>query len=248
MPPSDNLAVIDASPANLLLKARVAVLDDDADFCKLVRASLRGDFSVTLIENHHQLIALIDSRSVDVILLDIGLPEQDGISIAKQIRATSDIPLIFLSGYSSEDMVAKGLNIGGDDYVTKPFQKKVLLARIRNALRRKEEKTTLPASNIQLGNVVFYFRERTLTGVDSRTIALTETEALILLVLAQAESQVVSRGELFRRIHGREWDRMSRKLDVHASHLRRKLGEICGSTNPLISIRGIGYCLNLSPA
>jgi len=226
--------------------SRVAVLDDDADLRKLLRFLLEKEYDVVMAGNGTQLRKMVDEGAVDVIVLDIGLPDEDGIAIAQEIRATSGIPLIFLSGYSSEEMIIKGLNIGGDDYVTKPFQPEVLLARVRNALRRGgEREEAQPLLTIQLGEVAFDVRDQRLTHVDGRSVKLTEMEALILLALVQAENQMLSREELFRRIYGRDWDLLNRGLEVHLSHLRRKLTEVSGVENTIAGLRGVGYRLNL---
>ena len=227
---------------------RVAVLDDDADLCKLLRFLLEKEYEVIMAGGGAQLRRMVDEGAVDVIVLDIGLPDEDGISIAQKIRTTSSIPLVFLSSYSSEEMIVKGLNIGGDDYVTKPFQPEVLLARVRNALRRAEQQPAQPLLNMQLGEVTFEVRDQRLTHADGRNVKLTEMEALILSTLAHAEGQTLSREDLFRRIYGRDWDLLNRGLEVHLSHLRRKLTEVSGIENTIVGLRGVGYRLNLQLA
>ncbi|MFZ4479999.1 MAG: response regulator transcription factor [Rhodoferax sp.] len=231
------------------IQPRIAILDDDADMSRLLRFLLQKEYEVVTPGDGMQLCHLVDEGAVDVIVLDIGLPDEDGISIAQRIRTTSSIPIIFLSGYSSEEMIIKGLNIGADDYVTKPFQTEVLLARVRSALRRgKEHAPALPQLNIQLGDVLFEVRDQRLVKADGQLVKLTEMEALILSTLAQADNQMISREEMFRRIYGREWDLLNRGLEVHLSHLRRKLTEVSGVGNPIIGLRGVGYRLNLDHA
>ncbi len=228
------------------IQPRVAVLDDDAELSRLLRFLLEKEYEVVMPGNGAQLCTLVDEGKVDVIVLDIGLPDEDGIAIAKRIRTTSSIPIVFLSGYASDEMIVKGLNIGGDDYVTKPFQSEVLLARVRSALRRvKEHAPAQPVLNIQLGVVTFEVRDQRLVKADGQLVKLTEMEALILSTLAQADNQTLSREEMFRRIYGREWDLLNRGLEVHLSHLRRKLVEVSGVENPIIGLRGVGYRLNL---
>ena len=227
-------------------KPRIAVFDDDADFSRLVKVTLQSDFLVLFPKDQEELFDLVSSGGVAVVLLDIGLPGDDGISIAQRLRYLSEVPIVFLTGYSSEDMIVKGLNIGAADYVTKPFQSDVLRARIRNVLRHRAERPASGRTTISFANkCTFDLPTRVLQGAAGRRVALTETEALILLVLAEAENQVVSRDDLFRQLHGREWDQMSREIDVHVSRLRGKLGDVCGIDNPLSSVRGVGYCLTL---
>ena len=225
---------------------RVAILEDDADVCKLLRFILHKEYEVILAGNGKRLCQLVDEAAVDVIVLDIGLPDEDGISIAQKIRITSNIPLVFLSGYQSEEMIVKGLNVGGDDYVTKPFQPEVLLARVRNALRRAAGKPAVsPLRVLQLEDVKFEIIEQRLTNSNGHIVHLTEMEAMILCTLAQAENQTLSREELFRRVYGRDWDSLNRGLEVHLSHLRRKLSEVSGIEHPIVGLRGVGYRLLL---
>jgi len=226
-------------------KPRIAVFDDEADFTKLVKECLKRDFQVVIPDSQRELSRLVSTGEVDAVLLDIGLPDDSGISIAQGLRYLSDVPIVFLTGFSSEDLIVKGLNIGADDYVTKPFQPEVLLARIRNVLRRRAERMAAGRRVISFGSVSFEVRQRFLQSASGERVALTEKEALILLILAEAGNAVVSRNDLFRQIHGRNWDQMSREIDVHVSHLRAKLVDVCGIDNPLSSIRGVGYCLNL---
>jgi DNA-binding response OmpR family regulator len=178
-------------------------------------------------------------------LLDIGLAQEDGILIAQKIRATSSIPIVFLSGYSSEEMIIRGLNVGADDYVTKPFQSGILLARVRSALRRGELHPLQAVHNLQLGDVTFEVSEQRLSNARGLSIKLTEMEALILALLANADAQTLSREEMFRRVYGRDWDTLNRGIEVHISHLRRKLAEVSAVQSTIVGLRGVGYHLNL---
>lgn len=224
-------------------------MDDDAALVRLLRFLLEKEYQFLMPNNGTQLCRLVDENAVDAILLDIGLPEEDGISIAKRIRETSMVPIIFLSGNTSDEMIVKGLNIGGDDYVTKPFQSDVLLARVRSALRHSADHVSAqPLLNIKLGDVIFEVRDQRLVTLNGQLVKLTEMEALILSTLARADNQMLSREEMFRRIYGREWDLLNRGLEVHLSHLRRKLTIVSGVENPIVGVRGIGYRLNLEQA
>ncbi len=231
-------------------QARIAVIDDDADLRKLLRFLLSREYEVVMPEDGAQLQLLVEQGAVDLILLDIGLPHEDGIVIAQKIRATSTIPLIFLSGYSSEEMILRGLNIGADDYVTKPFQSEILLARVRSALRRGELHPLQAVRNLQLGDVTFEVSEQRLSNARGLSIKLTEMEALILALLANAEAHTISREEMFRRVYGRDWDTLNRGIEVHISHLRRKLAGVSEEQSTIVGLRGVGYHLNLqgSPA
>ena len=227
-------------------KKRVAILEDSADLCKLLRFILEKEFEVVFANNGAQLCQMVDEAELDLIVLDIGLPDEDGISIAQQIRQRSSLPLIFLSGNLSEEMIVKGLNVGGDDYVTKPFQAEVLRARMRNALRHGASKPQEPRiCTIQLANVQFEAQKKRLINSQGGVVHLTEMEVMILCALVNAENQTLAREELFRRIYGRDWDLLSRTLEVHISHLRKKLTEASGEESAIIGLRGLGFRLNL---
>lgn len=225
--------------------SRVAVLDDDEDMCKLLRFILQREYEVVIADGGATLLRMVRDGSADVVVLDIGLPDEDGISLARKIRAISIVPIVFLSGHSSAEMIVRGLSVGGDDYITKPFQTEVLLARVRNALRRGVQIPEPMAQDIQLGEVVFSVSDQRLTNAREASVHLTETEALILSALAHAEAHTLSRDEMYRRIYGRNWDFLDRGLEVHLSHLRKKLTEISGNETPISGLRGLGYRLNL---
>ena len=228
------------------LQPRVAILDDDVNLTKLLRLLLQRDYRVVVPVGGDQLCQWVHDGAVDGIVLDIGLPDENGISIAQRIRATSSIPIVFLSGDDSDETIVRGLNIGADDYVTKPFKAQVLLARVRGALRRGMEHTaSTPVSTMQLGHVLFEVLDQRLVRSDGHAVRLTEMETLILSTLALAGQQTLSREEMFRRIYGREWDALNRGLEVHLSHLRKKLTEASGVENPIVGLRGVGYRLNL---
>lgn len=228
------------------LQPRVAVLDDDVNLTKLLRLLLQRDYRVMVPVDGNQLCQWVQDGVLDGIVLDIGLPDESGISIAQRIRVTSSIPIVFLSGDDSDETIVRGLNIGADDYVTKPFKAQVLLARVRSALRRgMEHDAPAPLSTMQLGQVLFEVLDQRLVRADGHAVRLTEMETLILSTLALAGRQTLSREEMFRRVYGREWDALNRGLEVHLSHLRKKLTEVSGVDNPIVGLRGVGYRLNL---
>ncbi len=221
------------------------VLEDDPACCKLLHHGLRGEFETVFVNTGAELLAKLDCGTVDLVLLDIRLPREDGFSIARQIRRSSPVPIVFISGLDAEEAVVKGLDIGGDDYVTKPFSPSVLAARIRNILRREHKPPGSSAAIISHGDYSLEPARKLMTHVDGRTALLTEMEVEVLGMLMHSIGLPVSRDELFRRIHGREWDRMSREIDVHVSNLRRKLHAAFGIQDAVQHVRGVGYRLSL---
>lgn len=229
-------------------KPRLAVLEDNADQRKLLSLILEAEYDVVMAGDGAELRRLVGSGMVDIVLIDIGLPGENGISIARQIRSESSIPLIFVSGYSSEEIITEGLTVGADDYVTKPFHNAVLLARIRNVLGRGKHRHGAPR-RVQFGDVSFVVGERCLIGADGRCVKLTEMESMILDALVQSEKRTLSRdkihGEILGNVQDKDWDSPSRSVEVHISNLRRKLIAIGSIDNPIASLRGVGYRLNL---
>lgn len=243
-PDMNSAAKLPSGPLAPQSRPRVAILEDDPQFRRLLQICLRSSFSVIIAADGTALERLVVRGAIDVILLDIGLPGPSGLEIARTIRAASQIPILFLTGNDADDMVVTGLNLGADDYLTKPVRCEVLQARIRNALRRHAA-APAPATEgpLRIGDLQFDFTSQSVTSDGEGQVSLTEMEALILAVLAAAGPAGLSRSEMHRRIHGREWDNVSREIDVHVCHLRRKLARLCGDTNPLRSIRGVGYRL-----
>ncbi len=234
-------------------KPRVAVLEDDAAMRTLLARVLDAEFTVIFFESGKTLKKAIRLDELDVVLLDIVLPGEDGISIAMGIRARSRIPLVLLSGLTSAATVAAGLNIGADDYVTKPFQAEVLRARLRNALRRSTSASvsgpvaagaSREPRHIRFDGCTVDIWERTIGGKSDRVAALTERELLLLLALCQSSPDPISHESLSRLTSGQEWDPDKRAVAVHISHLRSKLAAVGCRKGMLASKRGVGYSLH----
>lgn len=186
--------------------------------------------------------ALKEGTTPDIILLDIMLPDEDGISILKKMKLKNDwknIPVIFLTAKSSEVDKIKGLNLGADDYVTKPFSIMELIARI-NAVLRRNSKEDLS------GNKVFKYEsieidvKKHIAKVGGEVINLTRKEFELLFMLIENESMVLTREVILEKIWGYDFEGESRTIDMHVTTLRKKLGE-CGKY--IKTVRGIGYKL-----
>ena len=237
-------------------KARVAALEDDPTIRNLLKRLLEPEFSMSFPASGTLLSDAIQNGEVDLVLLDILLPGEDGISIARSIRARSDIPVILLSGLSSSETIATGLNVGADDYITKPFQANVLRARIRSALRRaRVSALTLTSTSASdhpnqtqftvIGNARIDLWSRVASNAAGDSATLTEKELQILMALARHPGTVVDRDTLSLLVSGQEWSPINRSLDVHISHLRKKLCGLSGIPKLITSSRGIGYALRV---
>jgi len=173
-------------------------------------------------------------RGVDIVVLDLGLPDGEGLDVLRDIRSTSDIPVIIATARGDETDRVIGLELGADDYVVKPFSVRELAARIRAIARRRRNEPELQASNL----VVDRNTRRVLLG--DRAIDLTAKEFDLLAVLAEEPGKVVTRQELFTRVWDPVWVGTGKTLDVHIGSLRKKLDD----PDLIQTVRGVGYRLN----
>ncbi len=174
----------------------------------------------------------------DLVLLDLRLPDGDGLDFARELRATSKTPILIITARDEEVDVIVGLEIGADDYLVKPFGVRQLLARMRAVLRRVETEEKPPQEVIAVGSLIVDGRNRTATLAD-REISLTPREFQLLTCLAKTPDVVVDRATIFREVWGGEWYGSRKTLDVHVGSLRRKLGDPAW----IETTRGVGFAL-----
>jgi DNA-binding response OmpR family regulator len=175
-----------------------------------------------------------------VVLLDLGLPDMDGLTLIAMIRAASDVPLIVITARDDDPTMIKALDSGADDYVVKPFGTDQVAARIRAVLRRGGRDLT--PSIIKVGGLVVDESTRTAT-LDGRILDLSRKEFDVLALLASRRGQVVTKRELLAEVWHQAYGGSDRTIDVHLSWLRRKLGESAAKPRYLISVRGVGIRL-----
>jgi DNA-binding response OmpR family regulator len=226
-------------------QSRVGILEDEPGMRRLLERVLSPEFSVFFAESGADLSAAVRNGRIDVVLLDILLPGEDGIAIAKSVRARSQLPIVLLSGLSTAETIINGLNVGADDYVTKPFQSQILLARLRNALRRAATRPRAndPSRILEIDDCQVDIWARTASHKNGMTIKLTEKELQLLTALARNPGEPVARDTLSRLLSGTDWSPTNRCLDVHMSHLRKKLARVCENEDLIVCYRGVGYAL-----
>ncbi|MGP1487322.1 MAG: response regulator [Peptostreptococcus stomatis] len=222
---------------------KILVIDDEEHILELLKFNLElSGFDVCVSTEANQTIELIGREKPDLLLLDWMLPKISGIDILKKIRQNEDIydlPVIMLTAKNMENDKIQGLNVGADDYITKPFSIKELMARINTVLRRyRVSDKSQPV--IEAGNIVLNTDQYKLT-VDGLKVDLTRKEFELLKLLMENRGKVLKRDYLLEKVWGYEFYGETRTVDVHIRHLRKKLGLDETSENGIDTIRGLGY-------
>lgn len=212
----------------------LVVEDDPAIFDPLIAGLQRNGFDVVHTELGLDAVRLVQQHNPDVLLLDLGLPDIEGLQALKDVRRISDVPIIIATARGDETDRVVGLEVGADDYVVKPYSVRELSARIRAISRRRRSEPTAGGSTR-----VRVDRNRHEVYVDDSLVELTLKEFELLSVLAEEPGRVVTRQELFARVWDPVWIGSGKSLDVHIATLRRKLG----FADLIETVRGVGYRL-----
>jgi two-component system, OmpR family, response regulator ResD len=223
-------------------KKTVLIVDDEEDMRFLVGMYLENaGFSYLEAEDGKEALQVLENNKVDVILIDVMMPEMDGFTLCARIREQSDIPILFLTARGDEWDKVKGLKLGGDDYIVKPFSPGELIARIEAIMRRayhdKQKK-----EDLSFGPLVIDERGRKVT-VDGDPVVLTLKEFDLLLFLAKHHGQVFSREDLLAQVWGYDYTGNARTVDTHIKTLRMKLKQ---ASDFIQTVWGIGYKFGVS--
>jgi len=222
-------------------RATALVIDDEKQIRRLLRIVLEGEhYRVFESENGKQGLSDTALRRPDVVLLDLGLPDINGLQVLKTLREWSHVPVLILSVRDGPEDKIAALDAGADDYVTKPFESGELLARLRAIQRRAASATEEPF--FRAGSLEIDFNARTVS-VKGREIKLTPTEYALLKILAQHAGKVVTHKQLLREVWGPNAEEQSQYLRVYMTHLRKKLEPGNGHEKLLRTESGIGYRL-----
>jgi DNA-binding response OmpR family regulator len=229
------------------MAATVLLVEDERKLRELVRSYLeRAGLTVLSTESGAEAITLAMSASPDLVVLDLGLPDVPGETVARELRANGPVPILMLTAKAAEEDRIAGLELGADDYVTKPFSPRELVLRVQAILRRGA-----PAAGQQGtasygdGTLVIDEPQRRIT-VRGHTVDLTPTEWGILLTLANVPGRVYSRFELINRVRGYEFEGYERTVDSHVKNLRRKIEEEPANPGIVQTVLGGGYRLGLA--
>jgi len=217
------------------------IIEDDVRIRRIVQLTLAAEgFDVAETETGEEGLQMLAERSFDVVLLDLMLPGRDGFEVCRDIRRTSDAPVIMLTARTDSHDVVAGLEAGADDYVKKPFVAKELSARIRALLRRSRSSST--KQRVQVDDLEISAQEGLVTR-NGEPIDLTRTEFRLLCELAASPGRVLSREELLERVWGYDYFGDARLVDVHIRRLRTKVEPDPSSPSVVLTVRGMGYRL-----
>jgi DNA-binding response OmpR family regulator len=217
----------------------ILVVEDEPGIARLVQDYLeRAGFAVARASTAADAFALARAKTPALVVLDLGLPDLDGLDVTRELRRLGDTPIVMLTARGDESDRIVGLELGADDYVVKPFSPKELVARVRAVLRRGER--GLRAETVQALDVVVDVPRRRVT-VGDRQVELTATEFALLETLVREPGRVFTRGQLLDAVHGVSFESYERAVDAHVKNLRKKIEPAPGPPRYIQTVHGVGY-------
>jgi two-component system response regulator RegX3 len=224
-------------------RTRVLLVEDEESFIDALSIGLdREGFDVTVARDGLEAVALFEEGSIDVILLDLMLPKMSGLDVCRAIRATSDVPIIVVSAKGEEVDAVVMLEIGADDYVTKPYRLRELIARIRAVLRRHEHHTVVaPAEEVIESGPLRLEVDTRRCFVDGEEIKVRKKEFALLEILLSHSGRVLTREQLIDRVWGSDYVGDTKTLDVHIKRLRTLIEDKPKEPKHITTVRGVGY-------
>lgn len=227
---------------------RLLIVDDDADIRTLLAEQLgKAGFVVSTAANGGDMRHALQNGHVDLIVLDLNLPREDGLTLCRDLRARSGLPVIMLTARSAPIDRILGLEMGADDYVSKPFEPRELVARIRNVLRRTaaapESIEAAASGRVKFGEWTFDLEKRHLVDSSGRVVSLSGVEYRLLRAFVAKPNRVLTREHLVARSSGKPFDSQQRAIDLQISRLRHKLGDDQAESQLIKTVRNEGYVL-----
>ncbi|GAA4751081.1 two-component sensory transduction protein RegX [Amnibacterium soli] len=224
------------------------VEDEPAIAEPLVYLLQREGYEVAAVADGGEALARFGRGDVDLVLLDLMLPVLPGTEVAKRVRAVSDVPIIMLTAKDAEIDIVLGLELGADDYVTKPYSSRELLARVRAVLRRRVEQSDAVGPDVLESGPIRLDADRHAVFVHGRETAMPLKEFELLELLLRNAGRVLTRGQLIDRIWGSDYFGDTKTLDVHVKRIRAKIEEEPAEPRLLLTVRGLGYRFEDLPA
>lgn len=217
----------------------VLVVEDEAKIAQVARDYLaRAGFTVALAADAKTALAQVRSAKPDLVVLDLGLPDEDGLDVIRAVRANSKVPIVVLTARGDESDRVVGLELGADDYVVKPFSPNELVARVRAVLRRATDEE--PREVIRAADVTLDIGKLRATVAD-RAVDLTSTEFQLLVALARSPGRVLTRAQLLDAVRGVAFESYERAIDTHIKNIRRKIEPDPRKPRYVETVYGVGY-------
>lgn len=221
-------------------KPKIFIVEDERQIARFLQIDLEKEGFQTAIEkNGKRAYERIIQEKYDLVLLDVMLPEMDGLEICRRVRELSDVPIIMLTARDEIKDKVEGLNLGADDYVTKPFSADEVLARIRRILKRRNEEPRKDENRLVVGNVILY-PDRYEVQVNGEVVELTHKEFELLQYLVENKPNVLSRDQILQRVWGYDFMGNTNVVDVYISYLRTKIEDKYKEKH-IYTVRGVGY-------
>jgi two-component system OmpR family response regulator len=230
--------------------AHILVVDDDREIRTLLRDFLeKNGFKATAVADGQETRRALARERFDLVVLDLMLPGESGLTICRELRQSSDIPIIMLTALGEEVDRVVGLEVGADDYLAKPFSPRELVGRIRAVLRRTLQQPRQPgvtdAAGFAFGDWYLDATTRTLTHADGAVVALSGAEYRLLAVLLENAPRLLKRAELLEIVRGRDFDPFDRSIDVRVSRLRQTLRDDARAPRIIKTVYGEGYIIGV---
>ena len=224
------------------MAATVLIVEDDPDTANLVQLYLRRDgYKVLSAPDGREGLKLAQDAGPDLVVLDLMLPGMDGLEVCRELRRDSNVPIIMLTARVEEEDRLEGLNLGADDYVTKPFSPRELAARVRAVLRRTARDAAEEGPlRLVVGDITVDLEKRTIQSGEDR-VNLTPTEYRLLVLLMREPGRTFSRDQIIDRVFGYDFDGFDRTVDAHVSNLRSKMEADPDKPRYLQTVYGVGY-------
>lgn len=235
------------------MQDHILIVDDDTQVTSfLERFFAKNGYRATGVSTAAEMFVALGREPVDLVVLDLILPDEDGLDAARRLQQSHDVPIIMLSARNEAYDRIVGLELGADDYVTKPYEPRELLARVRSVLRRHRRSSNsaaFPGSpGLRFGEIALNLVEGTARRVaDGANLNLTSTELALLRILAEAGGEMVSRNDILDSVYGNAAQITDRAIDTHIARLRRKLAPAPGGAELIVTVHGKGYRLGAAP-
>ena len=214
----------------------ILIVEDDKELAELLTDFLRSeDYTVTAVESGERAVELFEKYGARLVVLDINLPDVNGFSVCSKLREKADTPILIVSCRTDKEDKLSGLNLGADDYIEKPYDIDILIAKIKGIFKRRYQRDMISADNVEMN-----LTDRT-ASIDGKAVELTAKEFDLLALLVDNQGKTLKKEYLFSNVWGSDSDSEMQTLHVHINRLRQKLGDDPKNAKRLLTVWGVGY-------